>query len=273
MNKLILIVFFISFALLIYAFAEARFMMIKHNDVYSQKLPRPFDGFKIVFVSDIHNISSGGRRVYRMVNKINKLNPDIVILGGDYNEGKTRNLEACFRELSKINAPKYGVLGNHDYYYGEEFTVKYMRKYGIENISNRSFWISKNESKIKIGGFDDWWLGYPYPESFFHDVGENDFAVLASHNPDCFETIDISAASLALAGHHHGGQCSLFGLWAPLVRSEYGLKYCGKTLYYPHLTVICSNGIGTSHIPVRFCAVPEINYITLHSEENTFEKH
>lgn len=267
MNKLLFLFAVSAILLLIYALAEARLMRVKNQNLYSKKLPPEFDGFRIAFVSDIHNISGCGRRTRRMVRKINALEPDVVLLGGDYNEEKTRDLETCFRVLSEIKAPKYGVLGNHDYYYGEEVAKAFMKKYGIESINNRSVWIRRSKNKIKIGGFDDWWLGYPYPESFFHDVHDNDFAVLVCHNPDYFEKIDISRVSLALAGHHHGGQCSFFGLWAPKIRSEYGMKYCGKTLVYPHTTVICSNGIGTSHIPVRFTAVPEINFITLHSEE------
>ena len=69
--------------------------------------------------------------------------------------------------------------------------------------------------------------------------------------------------SLALAGHHHGGQCSFFGLWAPMVRSELGIKYTGRIKHPDGADIICTNGIGTSHLPVRFCAVPEINLITL----------
>lgn len=269
MNKLISAFALLGLILLCYSFFEARLIRIKHQNVYSKKLPESFDGFNIVFITDIHNISQSGGRLKKLVKKINSLNPDIVLIGGDFNEGKTRNHEVCFRIISEIKAPKYTVLGNHDYYHDEEIAKKYIKKYNIGSINNRSFWINRGNDRIKIGGLDDWWFGYPYPESFFHDLTGNDFAVLVCHNPDYFETIDMNLVSLALAGHHHGGQCSFFGLWAPKVRSEYGLKYCGKTLYFKDTTIICSKGIGTSHIPVRFAAVPEINYVTLHSEEKT----
>ena len=70
MNKLLLLLAVSAILLLIYAFAEARFMRVKRQNLYSKKLPPEFDGFKIAFASDIHNISRRGGRTMRMVRKI-----------------------------------------------------------------------------------------------------------------------------------------------------------------------------------------------------------
>ncbi len=252
---------------LIYAFVEPFFLRVNRLDLSSHKLPSAFEGYKIAFISDIHNHSKSAGMLKRVIRKINRLKPDVVLIGGDFNSENTVDHEVCFKVLSELMPPVYTVLGNHDYYNCEELAKKLMKKYNIGSINNKSFWVEKNGEKIKIGGLDDYWMGYPYPESFFHDVTEDDFTVLVCHNPDFFECLDMSCVSLAFAGHHHGGQCSFFGLWAPMVRSEFGMKYSGKTRKEGNSVIVCSNGIGTSHIPVRFCAVPEINFVTLHSED------
>ena len=271
MNKVILFIVALGFLALIYTFFEARILRVKKHSVYSEKLPSEFDGYTIAFISDLHNYSRKGLRIRRLVSKINLLNPDIVLIGGDFNSNSSPDPEVCYRELSEIQAPKYAVLGNHDYVPHEELAKSFIKKYGIGNINNKSFWVRRGNSKIKIGGMDDYWLGYPYPESFLHDLSEDDFSILVCHNPDFFEVFEMKRVSLALAGHHHGGQCSFFGLWAPMVRSEFGRKYTKSRKLDCGTEFICSNGIGTSHLPVRFCAIPEINYITLYTNGENYE--
>jgi len=92
---------------------------------------------------------------------------------------------------------------------------------------------------------------------------ERDFVLLVSHNPDYAEEITDPRVDLVLSGHTHGGQCSLFGLWAALVPSNYGNKYRGGWVQAPHTQVYVSNGIGTITPPVRFCAPPRILWLQL----------
>ena len=268
MNKFVILVLSAGISLLIYAFAEARLLRVNSQKLCSKKVPCEFDGFTVAFITDLHNYSKTGKRIRKVVNKINSLNPDIILIGGDFNCDNSPDKEVCYREISKLKSPCYTVFGNHDYTPDDDDIKRFIKKYKIRSINNRSFWIKRNGEQIKIGGLDDYWRGYPYPESFFHDVTEKDFTILVCHNPDYFEFIDTKYVSLGLGGHHHGGQCSFFGLWAPLIRSELGVKYTGTIIDRNGAKIICSNGIGTSHIPVRFCAIPEINFITLYSEAN-----
>ncbi len=87
--------------------------------------------------------------------------------------------------------------------------------------------------------------------------------MLVSHEPDFAEELQPGAADLMLSGHTHGGQLTFFGLWAPVVGSEYGQKYRTGTVTNGSTTVIVSNGIGTILPPLRFFARPQIVVITL----------
>ena len=94
MNKLLFLFAVSAILLLIYALAEARLMRVKNQNLYSKKLPPEFDGFRIAFVSDIHNISACGRRTRRMVRKINAYTcsvtfqiEDLLLLGNNITFG------------------------------------------------------------------------------------------------------------------------------------------------------------------------------------------
>jgi hypothetical protein len=65
------------------------------------------------------------------------------------------------------------------------------------------------------------------------------------------------------SGHTHGGQVTFFGLWAPYLPSDYGQKYLKGIVETNGITVLISNGIGTSALPIRFFARPQYDVIVL----------
>jgi hypothetical protein len=137
---------------------------------------------------------------------------------------------------------------------------------GIEWINNRAVWVERAGQRIKVGGVGDLWEGSQDLTATIEDVTEDDFVVLVSHHPDYVETINTRKVDLAFAGHTHGGQVTLFGLWAPFVPSAYGQKYRSGVVETGLTTVIVSNGIGTIPPPVRFFARPEIVLVHLNRE-------
>ncbi|MGB9594408.1 MAG: metallophosphoesterase, partial [Anaerolineae bacterium] len=90
-----------------------------------------------------------------------------------------------------------------------------------------------------------------------------DFVILLSHNPDYAERLITRDIDLMLSGHTHGGQVTLFGLWAAAVPSAYGQKYRGGFVRTEHTLVYVTTGVGTITPPVRFWARPEVVLITL----------
>lgn len=231
--------------------------------IESPEIPADFDGKKIAFISDIHHSPFFDKdRVNSLVNQVNDLNPDLILLGGDYVSGDSEYIAPVFSSLSHLKAPMgvYAVLGNSDPQY---WTLDTLSKSNITYIGNKGTWITLGNSKIRLGGVGDFNNGNQIINATIKPVAKEDFVILISHNPDYFPEVDKTKVDLVLSGHTHGGQITFFGLWAPVVYSNYGNKYRNGVIKENNSTMIVSNGIGTVVIPVRFFARPQIYLIEL----------
>ncbi len=259
-------IFFISIILFllmfIYAFFETNWLKLKK---YKIKITKPaFKGYKIIFVSDFHHSSLASKKyIQRVVEKINDLKPDLIVLGGDYVSTKSKYIEPLFKELKGLNATMgvYGVIGNHDINVDKKSILLNMEKANIKTLDNTSYWITKNNERIKLGGVADYLYDIPDINQTIYDTSPSDYVILVSHNPDYIEKIKNDRIDLMLSGHTHGGQVTIFGLYAPYIPSTYKQKYRTglKFVYNTHL--IITNGIGCVGVPLRFFARPQITQI------------
>lgn len=268
--KIFVIIFVCLAAFFVYIFIEPYWINEKTTTISDSDVPQNFEGKKIVFISDIHHGPYFEReRVADLVRKVNELEPDIIILGGDYVSGDVGYIGACFEELSRLKADMgiFGVTGNHDEWTDYNLTVKCMENAGITVLSNRAEWLEIGEDKIKIAGVDwstDWYFNSePYVDPLVKDAEENDFVILVSHTPDLAEELTTDKVDLVLSGHTHGGQITFFGLWAPYVPSYYGQKYRTGIVKTDKTMALVSNGVGNTFLPIRFFARPQINIIIL----------
>jgi len=259
------------FALLVaiflcYCRLETYWIKNKKLDLISKDIPKSFVGKKMVFISDIHHgpfLSI--KRVRKIVDRINALQPDIIILGGDYVHQKAAFIEPVFDAFKNLK-PKigiYAVLGNHDHWEDAELTKKMMDRNGINLCDNKSYWIELNGERIKIGGVGDLWKDTQILDSTTHDLKQSDFCVFVSHNPDYLEKINNNLIDFTLSGHTHGGQMTFFGLWAPILPSSFKQKYRYGLKQFGNMQSYISSGIGTITPPLRFFCRPEIVIIEL----------
>lgn len=254
----------------VYGFIEPHLIQTTEVSISDADIPQAFDNTRIVFVSDIHHGAFFSiSRVRELVEKINALNPDIIFLGGDYTYNGWRYLRPVFAELRNLKASigKYGVLGNHDHW-GIDAMTEIMSDAGIELLNNSSVWIDKDNERIKIGGVADLYEDIQDISPTINDVKDNDFVILLSHNPDYVEEIRTRKIDFVFSGHTHGGQMTLFGLWAPLIPSFYGQKYRTGIIETEYTKVLVSRGVGMVYIPLRFFAQPEIGLIQLKSQSD-----
>ncbi len=264
--KLILILIITAFIFIIYCYLETSWIKIKEIDIVSKEIPESFNGKRIVFIADIHHGPYFSiERVAKLVKQINEINPDFIVLGGDYSHRNPKYITPFFLELKKIKSKHsiYGVLGNHDHWEGAQLTQEMMRSNGIHICDNKSYWLKLNNDSIKIGGVGDLWTDKQEIDSTISDVQKDNFCILISHNPDYIENLKTDRIDLTLSGHTHGGQVTLFGLWAPILPSKYGQKYRYGLKEKDNIKSYITSGIGTITPPLRFFCRPEIVVITL----------
>jgi predicted MPP superfamily phosphohydrolase len=250
---------------------EPRRLRIRRVDVEVPDWPRALAGLKVALVSDLHAGAPevDERRVERVVAATNRARPDLVALLGDYIDpevalGDRVEPEAVARRLAELEAPlgTFAVLGNHDWLNDGERVRRALREQMIEVLENDAASVDLAGQVVWIVGLADASERVPDVATPFSLVPEGGPLLVLSHNPDLFPMLP-DRPSLTVAGHTHGAQVNL-----PLVRekvtpSEHGARYAGGLFHEGRRVMYVSRGIGTSTVPVRFRAAPEVVLLTL----------
>jgi predicted MPP superfamily phosphohydrolase len=272
-----ILMFLLLLAMVAYPFWEGSRLTVEEHTVQVANLHPNLKGMRIVFVSDIH----AGRffsqsRVVNLINTINSLSPDLVILGGDYGEDSDGAIQ-FFRSAPFLHARLgvFGVVGNHDRTEPESnfsLLVGEMTKYGCLPLTNNVAKVKVGQTYAYVAGVDDFYNGFPDVAGVASQVSREDFVIFAGHSPDLLSAAFAAKSrekdnhwfDLALFGHTHGGQVTLFGQpLIPNLRPEIGLRYLSGWREENRASILVSNGVGTSNFPVRLFAVPQIHLITL----------
>lgn len=249
-----------------YGVTEARDVRVITHTVASSRLPVEFDGARVVYLTDIHaGPYLGKAQMRRLVLQVNALNPDIILLGGDYTGGRANGAKIFYPAAADFEATlgKYAVLGNHDVWEGEDIARTGLAKAGFKVLDNENAALEWGGQHIYIAGVED--LDTGTPDVAAASQGIEGFSILLAHNPDTFaQQLPRTSHTwdLALAGHTHGGQMTLFGR-AVVLPSAYGERYRTGIRTEDGTPILVSNGIGTVTAPVRYGAPPEIHVFTL----------
>lgn len=243
---------------------------IRNYDIASADVPEAFDGYRIAFASDFHLESKfKERQLHGTVKALKAISPDVLMLGGDYQEG-CEYVEPLFETLAQATPPDgiYAVLGNNDYERCTELIRTAMQECGIRLLEEEVDTIHRGEEYIVIWGANPYAGRYPSSSKPKGKTKEiitlEGFTILLTHTPDYVDDADISTADLALAGHTHGGQVTFFGLYAPITASKYGMRYrSGLKRSRRGVPIIISNGLGTSRRPIRMFAPTDVVVVTL----------
>jgi predicted MPP superfamily phosphohydrolase len=251
-----------------YGLFEAAWMEVVRVALPLPRLPHAFDGLRVAFLADIHHGPFTSLEYVRsVVRAALALQPDLILLGGDYSLKDGKYIRPCFEVLSALEAPMgvYGVLGNHDYWHGLDRTRAGFAAAKVAELTNRGVWLERGGYRFRLAGVDDLWYGKVDVRGALGDAAAADACLLVSHNPDVAENLRDPRVGLMLAGHTHGGQVVFPGERAPFVPSHYGRKYLHGVCRAPATTVYVSRGLGCTSVPVRFGSRPELTLITLTS--------
>ena len=243
------------------------------NDI----VPESFNGYKILQISDLHNKVFGSKQ-NKILSKIEKINPDIIVITGDLIDSNNTNIDVAMDLINgAINiAPIYYVSGNHEAWSGSYNDLKSkLENSGVVVLDNRKIQVFNDNDSIDIIGLSDTafiesdWLEYggnTKTKNLLTTLAEDstNFKILLSHRPELFDIYSNSNVNLIFSGHAHGGQIRLpfiGGLIAPdqgfFPKLTEGIHTSNNT------SMVISRGLGNSIIPVRVFNRPELIVVTL----------
>lgn len=256
-------------------------IQVKHVDLYFKDLPKSFDGYRIVHVSDLHLGTFNGWRskiLKAEMDSIEKQKANLICFTGDLQNIRPEEVE---KMASVIRQPMKGtisVLGNHDYTEyikgdAKEKAAEEVRlinaeekilKWTLLRNQNTEITSPTKESIYVCGTENDGRPPFPNYSNYrkaMQGIGPNSFVIMLQHDPSAWKRsiLPKTTAQLTLSGHTHGGQIQIFG-WRPTSirqQEDYGLyEQNGRYLYI-------TAGLG-GLVPFRLNMPNEIAVITLH---------
>lgn len=245
---------------------------ITHQAIRIRKLPAAFRGFRIVQISDVHHSSFlGEANIVAAARHANALDPDLVVLTGDYISHSRDYIEGCARALGVLQARVgvFAVLGNHDHWTDGEMMAQALEQVGIRVLSNESVPLERDTARVWLAGVDDMMVEKNDLRAALRETNADEVRLVLCHNPAIIREAARAGVDLVLSGHTHGGQINwrlLVGrddhpvarwLRRPSRRLTRGHAQLGET----HLYV--NRGLGTVVVPLRYGCPPEITLLEL----------
>ena len=240
---------------------NAERILVRHNEIACEGLPSSFDGFTILHLSDLHADMNEGV-LEPLIALVRGLRYDVCVLTGDLRARTFGDfgpaLTGVARVRSHIDAPVYGVLGNHD-------TIQMLpalEAMGIRMLMNECESIARDEQRLHLAGIDDaHFFRADNIEKAGTEIPDGAFSILLSHTPEIYRQAAHAGFNLMFSGHTHGGQICLPGSIPITLDSVLPRRMGAGAWRYHNMTGYTSTGAGTSLVAVRFNCPPEI---TLH---------
>lgn len=277
---------FLPFFVILYGFFRALYRFkVHHVTIKHKKLPKPFNGLKIIQISDIHLGSFNYK--YHILDKaikvINDAQPDFIFFTGDLVNNYAWELIGWEKVFKKLIAKKgkYAILGNHDYGDYSEWNSAQEKQDNFEKIKefyktidfklllNQSEIIEKKKGKLAIIGVENWgkapFKQYGNLQEALKNVSEIPFKILLSHDPTHWreEVIKKTGISLTLSGHTHGMQVGFQYKkmkWSPI---KYKYKHWAGLYNENEKYLYVNRGLGWVGFPGRLGMRPEITLFKL----------
>lgn len=222
------------------------------------RLPREFDGFRILHLSDLH-LDLDPTLVEALVPVLRTVRADVCVLTGDYRNhtiGDWREAVGLFRRMMEaLPMPVYGVLGNHD----SLEQVEPLEATGARMLLNEHVMLRRGDAEICLAGVDDpnVYRTHHVPAAF-RNVPREVCRVLLAHSPAAWAEAERAGVDLYLAGHLHGGQiCPPWG-GVYLRNDRSPSKFWSGAWRSGAMAGYTSRGTGGCGVPLRLFSPAEI---------------
>ncbi len=249
---------------------------VKKITVRLSRLPASFEGFRIVQISDVHIGSQiNGKWLQKVVDKINALNPDLIVITGDLVDGSVEKLHQQVAPLAQLYARHgtYFVTGNHEYYSGVDAWCRHISQLGITVLRNERVTICSGaaQESFELAGVDDWGSrhfakGGPDLNKALSGRDPTKVVILLAHQPAAIHEAVQCGVDLQLSGHTHAGQIWPFTYLVSLQQPySKGLHRTSDS----ETQIYVSSGTGFWGPPMRLGTDAEITQITLKAGSNS----
>ncbi|NVJ52044.1 MAG: metallophosphoesterase [Campylobacteraceae bacterium] len=244
------------------AMYNAKHIELEKVDIKIKELKQKY---KIIQLSDIH---IGGlvdkKFINELVQRVNKLNADIVVITGDLVDTKMKYAKPTLDELKSLKS-KYGtyfIVGNHEYFHDVATIIKYVNSLGIKTLENENVYVGEKNRGFYLAGVYDVFgnsINAYMPDLEKALKGTDDFPkILLAHQPKYIKEVN-QKVDLVLSGHTHGGQIAPFNLLVKLQQPY--VK--GLHKHNEDTQIYVNKGTGFWGPPMRLAASSEITEITI----------
>lgn len=274
--KLILAIVVVFLTFYLYTtFVSTRIMSVREYRIINNKLPKSFDGIKVIQFSDLHyGTTIFEKDLEKIVNEINRREPDLVVFTGDLIDInyslKIEEQEKIIKQLKRINSTlgKYAI-------YGEEDSILFstiMKQGDFDILDNSYDLIYKDDRKpillIGLGSLlnnnSNINSGFSYFSSPTHNA--NIFSITLAHEPDIINNIlNNHSTDLLLSGHSHNGNVRIPFLGG-IYKVDGAQKFDQEYYKISNTELFVSSGLGTNGPGFRLFCRPSINFFRISSK-------
>ena len=232
-------------------------------------LPKAFDGYQILFVSDLHIDAMDGL-ADAICRAVRGSSVDLCVINGDYRWGFAGNMGEIARDIARVvkevraRDAVVAVLGNHDY----AGDLAMLEASGIQGLVNETIVIERGSDRLMVTGVDDVHMFYT-PAALAEierpkTLGPGTFGIALVHSPEFATVASDNGYRLYLTGHTHGGQICLPG-GMPLVTALLTHRKLARRGLWRNggMSGFTSAGAGVSAIRVRYFSHGEVTVLTL----------
>ena len=250
----------VALGLTLAGMVQARWPRVVHVTVPIRNLPDDLHGFRIAQLSDLHVGPTIRRRfVASVVQRTNRLAPDLVAVTGDVADGLVPELREHVAPLGDLRAPHgtFFVTGNHEYFWDVRGWTAELARLGVDFLQNEHRLLLRGTGRLLLAGVTDLSAASD-PARALAGAPASDVRVLLAHQPKSAYAARDAGFDLQLSGHTHGGQYFPFNvlvrLFQPFVAGLHRLE---------QMWLYVSRGTGYWGPPLRLGAPSEITLIEL----------
>lgn len=256
-------------------FVEPRLLVTHEETILLPGATEASPSIRIALFGDSHiGMFGHAMPIKRIVERINGEGVDAVFLAGDLTyQPDAENIPEDFASLADLNAPLFAVLGNHDVGFPgnnlSDAILATLGEAGATIMHNRAVEVELGGQRVVVSGASDLWQRQQ-DFGFSAALPQGKPVILLTHNPDTALAVpDSFTYDLMLAGHTHGGQVRIPGIYRSFlpVTGPFDKELHRFPTPAGERLVYVTTGTGMVGVPMRFLMPPRVDILTIHLPE------